>query len=120
MKRFAAVLGLMLITTVAHAQKVGPNGGMLAGKSGHQIELVVGATELTVYIVTDGKVHSTNGSQLRAIVQMAGKNETVNLMDSGGEKFIGRLSAPLAKGSIVVVTGKDDHGDTISARYTIN
>ena len=120
MKRFAAVLGIMLMTTAAHAQKAGPNGGMLAGKSGHQIELVVGAAELTVYIVADGKTHATKGSKLRAIVQTAGKSETVNLVDSGGEKFVGKLSAPLAKGAIVVVTGKDDHGDTVSARYTIN
>ena len=35
----------------ALAQKTGPNGGLLAGKDGHQTELVVSPTELTVYIL---------------------------------------------------------------------
>jgi hypothetical protein len=34
--------------------------------------------------------------------------------------MVGRLAAPLAKGAIVVLTGKDDHGDVISARYVLN
>lgn len=119
MKRILAALLMMLASTAAHAQKAGPNGGMLAGKAGHQIELVVAPAELTVYMIDDGKSHSTKGSSLRAIVQADGKSTTVPLSDVDGKKLVGKLSAPLAAGTIVVVTGKDDHGDAVSARYTI-
>jgi hypothetical protein len=119
MKRILAMLLMMLATNAAYAQKAGPNGGMLAGKAGHQIELVVTPAELIVYMIDHGKSHSTKGSSLRAIVQTAGKSTTVPLADIGGEKMAGKLSAPLAAGTIVVVTGKDDHGDAVSARYTV-
>jgi hypothetical protein len=119
MKRFTAVLLMLLATTTAQAQKAGPHGGLLAGKGGHDIELVVAPAEITIYVVADGEAHSTKGLALRAIVQSAGKSATIELVDSGGEKLVGKLAAPLAKGDIVVVTGKDDHGDAVSARYSI-
>lgn len=136
MKHLLTALVMLMAITQAHAQATaqasgqvtgqvtgqtttGPNGGMLAGKSGHQLELVVSPTQLTIYMIDDGKAHSVKGSKLRAIVQAAGKSTTVPLDDVGGEKLVGKLGAPLASGAIVVVTGKDDHGDAVSARYTI-
>jgi hypothetical protein len=100
--------------------KPGPNGGLLAGKAGHEIELVLSPTELTVYLIDRGKAHSTKGTSLRAIVQEAGKSTNIALQDMKNEKFVGKLAAPLAKGAIVVISGKDDHGDAVSVRYTIN
>lgn len=121
MKRLLAVLLAVALTTAAYAQqKVGPNGGLLAGKAGHETELVVSATELTVYLIDGGKAHSTKGASLRAVIQDAGKSTTVPLVDIENRKLVGKLSAPLGKGAIVVITGKDDHGDAVSARYTIN
>jgi hypothetical protein len=120
MKRFFAILVAAALTTAAHAQqKAGPNGGLLAGKVGHETELVVSETELTVYLIDSGKAHSTKGASMRAVVQDAGKNTTVPLVDIENKKLVGKLSAPVGKGAIVVITGKDDHGDAVSARYTI-
>lgn len=119
MKNLLTALLLLIATTTAYAQATGPNGGMLAGKAGHQIELVVSPTEMTIFMIDHGKAHSVKGSKLRAIVQVAGKSTAVPLTEVGGEKLVGKLAAPLAPGAIVVVTGKDDHGDAVSARYTI-
>jgi ABC-type transport system involved in cytochrome bd biosynthesis fused ATPase/permease subunit len=115
-----AALGLLLASSTSAQQKAGPNGGMIAGKDGHETELVVSATELTVYILDDGKPHSTKGSNLKAVVQDAGKATPVELKDDDGKKLVGKLAAPLAKGAIVVLTGKDGEGHAISARYVIN
>ena len=104
----------------ALAQKTGPNGGLLAGKEGHQTELVVSAGELTVYVLDHGKVHDTKGVKIRALIQDAGKTTKVDLAAVDGKKLTAKLPAPLGKGAIVVITGKDDHGDVISARYVLN
>jgi len=119
MRMILALFFALLLVPAAYAQKTGPNGGLLAGKEGHETELVVTPTELTVYIIDHGKVHSTKGVSLRAIIQQGGKSTTVPLADVGNTKLVGKLDAPLAAGAIVVITGKDDHGDVLSARYTI-
>ena len=41
-------------------------------------------------------------------------------LEGNGKKMVGKLPAPVGKGAIVVLTGKDDHGDVISARYVLN
>lgn len=124
----AAALGVAPAIATAQQQKapaaqakakLGPNGGQLAGKSGHETELVVSQTELTVYLIDKGKAHSTKGASLRAVVQEAGKSTTVQLADVKNEKLVGKLAQPLGKGAIVVITGKDDHGDAVSVRYVI-
>ena len=121
-KLIAAVasLGLLLASPAFAQQKTGPNGGMVAGKDGHETELIVSPAELTVYILEDGKVHSTKGTKVKAVVQQDGKVTPVELKDADGKKLVGTLAAPLAKGAIVVLTGKDDHGHSISSRYVIN
>ena len=121
-KLIAAVasLGLLLAGPAFAQQKTGPNGGMIAGKDGHETELIVSPAELTVYILDDGKVHSTKGTKVKAVVQQDGKVTPVELKDADGKKLVGKLVAPLAKGAIVVLTGKDDHGHSISSRYVIN
>lgn len=103
----------------AMAQKTGPNGGLLAGKGGHETELVVSATELAVFILDHGKPHETKGVKVKAVIQHEGKTVNVDLVDSDGKKLVGKLPAPLGKGAIVVLSGKDDHGDVISARYVL-
>jgi cytochrome c-type biogenesis protein CcmE len=107
------------LATVAIAQSKGPNGGMISGTGDHKTELVVSPTELTVYLLHDGKAHDTKGATLRAVVQQDGKTTNVSMADRDGKRMVGKLPAPLAKGAIVVVTGKDDHGDAINARYVI-
>ena len=104
----------------AAPQKTGPNGGMVSGKNGHETELVVGPTELTAYVLHDGKADDTKGTKIKAIIQQAGKNASVDFADVGGRKLVAKLAEPLTKGAIVVVTGKDHHGDVISARFVVD
>ena len=113
------VAALMLATAVpVLAQSKGPNGGLVAGK-GHQTELVVSPTELTVFLLEDGKPHEAKGTTMRAVIQQAGKTTTLNFVDHKGQKLIAKLPAPLENGAIVVLTGKDHHGDQFNARYVI-
>jgi hypothetical protein len=111
---------LMLAVQPALAQKTGPNGGRLAGKEGHQTELVVSPAEFVVYIIDHGKVHETKGVKLKAVIQDAGKTTSIDLVAADSKRMIGKLAAPLGKGAVVVLTGKDDHGEVISARYVID
>jgi hypothetical protein len=118
-RKFALVATLAFVfANVAIAQqKTGPNGGLIGGKDGHEVELIVSPTELTVFLIDDGKPHSTKGANVKAVVQDAGKATTIELKDMDNKKLVGTLAAPLGKGAIVVVTGKDGHGHSISARY---
>lgn len=93
---------------------------MLARKGDHQTELLVSASELTVYLLDGGKPHNTKGVSINGVVQEGGKNTTINFAEQGGKRFVAKLLAPPGKGAIVVLTGKDDHGDSISARYVVN
>jgi maltose-binding protein MalE len=113
-------LGLLGTVTPALAQKIGPNGGLLAGKGSHQTELLVSSTELTVYILHDGKTDDTDGVAIRAVVQEGGKTTTIDFANQNGKRLVAKLAAPLGKGAIVVLTGKDHHGDAITARYVVN
>ena len=90
-----------------------------AGSGGHQTELVVSPTELTVYLLENGKPHDSKGTNMRAVIQQSGKTATVNFVDQQGKKLVAKLPAPLDKGAIVVLTGKDHHGDQFNARYVI-
>lgn len=121
-RKFALVVltAALLGTAVpARAQGLGPNGGMLGGTGSHQAELVVAPEQLTVYLLENGKAHESKGASFRIMVQQEGKTTTINLTDDGGKRLVGKLPAPLAKGAIVVLTGKDHHGDQLSARYVV-
>ena len=120
-RRFAIVFAMtsLLAATPAFAQKAGPNGGLLGGTGSHQTELVVTASEMAVYLLEDGKPHDNKGASIRAVVQQGGKSTTINFA-ADGKKLVAKLSAPLDRGAIVVLTGKDEHGDQFNARYVIN
>ncbi|HEX6000530.1 MAG TPA: hypothetical protein VFZ16_14225 [Hyphomicrobiaceae bacterium] len=119
MRKLAALIaGLALLVPAALAQ-TGPNGGMVAGAGHHKAELVVSPTELSVHLLEDGKPHDSKGTTLRAVIQQSGKTTTIDLADQDGKKLTAKLPAPLEKGAIVVLSGKDDHGDRFTARYVI-
>ena len=111
--------GLLALGQPAFAQKAGPNGGKLAGKDGHETELVLSPTEITIYLIDNGKVEPTKGAVVQAVMQVAGATTTVQLVDADGKKLIGKLASPLTSGAIVVISGKDHHGHAISSRYVI-
>ena len=122
LRKLALALACAAMLGIAHpalAQKTGPNGGLLAGKAGHETELVISGTELAVFILDNGKAHETKGVKIKAVIQHEGKTVNVDLVDSDGKKMVGKLPGPLGKGAIVVLTGKDDHGDVISSRYVL-
>ena len=52
-------------------------------------------------------------------IQQAGKTTTVDFADQAGKKLVAKLPAPLGTGAIVVISGKDHHGDRFNARYVI-
>ena len=115
-----ATLALFCAMTPVLAQMTGHNGGMLAGKGTHQTELIVSPTELVVYILHDGKAGESEGVNVRAVVQEGDETATINFVNQNGKRLVAKLTAPLGKGAIVVITGKDQHGDAVSARYVIN
>ena len=119
LRNLALLIALLGTVAPTLAQTTGPNGGMLAGKGTHQTELVVSSTELTVYILHDGKTDDTEGVTIRAVVQESGKTTTINFVNQNGKRLVAKLAAPLGKGAIVVLTGKDHHGDQFNARYVI-
>jgi len=114
-----AAVGLIASTGSLLAQSAGPNGGLVHGSGGHQTELVVSPTELTVYLLENGKPHDSKGTSMRAVIQQSGKTATVTFVDQQGKKLIAKLPAPLDRGAIVVLSGKDHHGDQFNARYVI-
>jgi hypothetical protein len=114
----ALATAVLILAGSALAQGTGPNGGLLGGTGDHQTELVITPTELTVYIIEHGKIGEAKGSTFRAVVQQSGKTKTINL-SSNGKRLVGKLDAPLQKGAVVVVTGKDHHGDQFNTRYVI-
>ena len=114
-----AVLAPFALSVPALAQKTGPNGGVVVGKAGHETELVIGATDLTVYVLHDGKADDVAGTKLKAVVQDGGKTTTITFVAAGPTKLVAKLPAALGKGAIVVLTGKDHHGDAISARHVV-
>jgi hypothetical protein len=115
----ALATAVLILGGSAIAQGTGPNGGLLGGTGDHQTELIITPTELTVYIIEHGKIGEAKGSTFRAVVQQSGKTKTINLSNNDGKRLVGKLDAPLAKGAIVVVTGKDHHGDRFNTRYVI-
>jgi len=121
LKTMGLLIGLGLAPTVmAQTARTGPNGGMIAGKDGHEAELVVGPTEIAIYLIDEGKAQPIGKSAVRAVIQQDGKTTTVALVSNENKRLVGALAAPLAKGAIVVLTGKDDHGHGVSARFVIN
>jgi cytochrome c-type biogenesis protein CcmE len=114
----AAWLAMLAATQPGLAQS-GPNGGLVGGTGSQKTELVVGQSELTVFLTEDGKAHESTGTTMRAVIQQAGKTTSLDFADQDGKKLVAKLPAPLDKGAIVVLSGKDHHGDRFNARYVI-
>ncbi len=115
----AAVLALAIAGGAALAQARGPNGGMVGGPADHQVEVVIAPTEISVYLLHDGKVSTVEGATVRAVVQDGGRTINVALAASGANRLVGRLEAPLASGARLVVSGRDGHSHSVSARFVV-
>lgn len=119
LRRHTVLVAMMAFLATPLLAQTGPNGGLVGGTGHHKAELLVSPTDLTVYLLEDGKPHDSKGTTMRAVIQQGGKTTTLTLADQDGKRLVAKLPAPLQKGAIVVLTGKDDHGDQFNARYVI-
>jgi hypothetical protein len=100
-------------------QRRGPNGGLLAGSEGHEVELVANGTAIRVYLVNHGRVAPPrSGSTARMVIQEGQANRTANLTATG-DGFAATLETPIASGARVVITGRMPDGHTVQARYVM-
>ena len=110
------------IATPALAQqrdRRGPNGGLLAGSDGHEVELVANGTAIRVYLVNHGRIAPPrSGATARMVIQEGQANRTAALTASG-DGFSATLETPIATGARVVVTGRMPDGHTVQARYVM-
>ena len=100
-------------------ERRGPNGGLLAGSDGHDVELVANGTAIRVYLVNHGRIAPPrSGATARMVIQEGQANRTAALTASG-DGFSATLEAPIASGARVVVTGRMPDGHTVQARYVM-
>ena len=108
-----------LAATPAFAQRRGPNGGLLAGSAGHEVELLVEATSVRIYLIDHGRVGAPRaGATARLVIQEGQTSRTVNLVASG-DAFAAMLETPIASGARVVVSGRMPDGHTVQGRFVI-
>ena len=110
------------LATPAFAQpreRRGPNGGLLAGSEGHEVELVANGRAIRVYLINHGRVAPPRtGATARMVIQEGQANRTVNLAASG-DGFSATLETPIAGGARVVITGRMPDGHTVQARFVM-
>jgi hypothetical protein len=116
-----AALPLALATPALAQQRErrGPNGGLLAGSDGHEVELVASGSAIRVYLVNHGRIAPPRtGATARLVIQEGQASRTANLTASG-DGFSATLETPIASGARVVVTGRMPDGHTVQARYVM-
>ena len=100
-------------------ERRGPNGGLLAGSDGHEVELVANGTAIRIYLVNHGRIAPPrSGATARMVIQEGQANRTAALTASG-DGFSATLETPIASGARVVVTGRMPDGHTVQARYVM-
>ncbi|MES2710597.1 MAG: hypothetical protein V4653_03370 [Pseudomonadota bacterium] len=108
-----------LTAAPALAQRRGPNGGMIAGSDGHEVELVAEATGVRIYLIDHGRVAAPRaGASARLVIQEGQANRTVALTASG-DALVGTLDTPIASGARVVVSGRLPDGHTVQGRFVM-
>jgi len=111
-----------VLATPALAQqreRRGPNGGLLAGSEGHEVELLANGTAIRVYLVNHGRIAPPrSGATARLVIQEGQASRTTNLVASG-DGFSATLETPIASGARIVVTGRMPDGHTVQARYVM-
>jgi hypothetical protein len=118
-RRLLPVFALLAATPARAQQRRGPNGGLLAGSQGHEVELLVEGTSVRLYMIDHGRVAAPRGgAQARMVIQEGQATRTVQLAASG-DAFTATLEAPMASGARVVVTGRMPDGHTVQARYVM-
>lgn len=115
----AFTLALFAAQSASAQTRTGPNGGMVAGASGHEIELVIAPAQITIFMMDHGQPASARNATVRAVIQTGQQTATVQLVAGEGNRMTGQLAAPLAKGARVVISGRMADGDNVSARFVV-
>lgn len=120
-----ATMSFMLAVTPlagasAHETTKGPNGGAVVDAAGHHVEFVPSAMELTFYLSgeKDDAIASA-GAKMKAITQVAGKTVQFDLVPVEPNKLVVKLTAPLASGAKVVMSGTLSDGHSLQARFVV-
>jgi hypothetical protein len=118
----AATLVALPWAAGGHELAKGPNGGPLVDSAGHHVEMVATGTELVLFLSDNAEkpVASTGTKNPRAVVQDAGKTQTVTLQPAAPNKLVGTLAQPLGKGARVVVSVTMADGHAVQARFVNN
>lgn len=115
----ALVATTVAITLPAVAQKapVAKHGGQTAVVAGHHdAELVITDKALTLYLTNHGKPLVPADNAIKATI-LEGTNKTELMMKAEGNHAVAPLAAPIAKGAIIVLSGKISGGHAMSARF---
>lgn len=121
MKRTMYLLPVFLALAApvaAHDMENGPHGGQIVDVKGHHVEFTSKDATITVYLTDDkdGAIASA-GAEAKAVVQNAGKAETISLAPADPNLLTGTLGATLTPGAKVVIAGKLADGHEILARF---
>jgi hypothetical protein len=108
-----------LITT-AHEAKKGPNGGAVIDVEGHHVEMVATPAEITFFLTDekDAPVPAA-GAEATAILQSGDKMANLELAIAEPNKLVGKLEAPLAAGSKIVISGTLADGHGLQGRFEL-
>lgn len=116
-----AALSLFLTSSAAfaHEEAKGPNGGQVADASGHHVEFVPAAGEVTFFLSDEeGKPIASLGAKGKVIVQQDGKANPVELAPAEPNKLSAKLAAPLASGAKLALTATLPDGHSVQALFT--
>ena len=114
----AALVLASMAGAYAHESAEGPHGGAVVDVAGHHVEFVPSPTEMTFILTAEADAPiASSGAKMKAIVQDAGKTAQIELTPVEPNKLVGKLTAPLASGAKVVVTGALSDGHTLQAKF---
>lgn len=105
---------------VAHEAAQGPNGGALIEVEGHHIELVTAPDAVTFYLTDEKEAPlGSDGAQMKAIVQAAGKTTQLELVPAAPNKLTATTASPIGSGAKVVITGALPDGHKVQGRFVV-
>jgi hypothetical protein len=120
-RTIAVIVALLVVSAnslLAHAPKMGENGGPQADAGSFHVEIVANGAVLDVYLRDHSdKAVSTDGFRGAAIFVIDGKPERITLTPAGGNRLKGTSSVtiPLApKGAVQITTPT---GSTVQAKF---
>lgn len=129
MNRRFALASLVILASASLAFAHGPggakasgtNGGDIVDVDGGHIELVIGATEMILYItdLKDGPL-ATAGLTARAIIQDGTNQAILPLLPRAPNLLVAQIAVPLAKDAkIAVSTTLAKDGKPVQARFVV-